>query len=358
MSPMRTPRRSPARFGAPARAVAAVACVALLASLAVLLLGCDGPGRRETDAAIERTEERPYGPITVRSALAPKRVTLGDSVEWRLLAKLPGVTRVADFHMEEPPEALELEQRPPAGSRRGAIPVSYERRYSVRAFDLGVIELPGAVLTVVYGTGPNVRTDTLHFPPDSIVVDSLTPAATGSVEPDRGPIDPGLRPVDLVVAATLAALLVAAIVALVLLRRRRRRAIEAASAAPPPEPPEAPYGRALAALRADGASLPRDLFHERLSEAIRRYAGEVAGVDAMDRTTRELERELSASGRVREDAPAEIARILRRSDLVKFARREDDWSDALALLDDAVRLKGRVAPESPAAPDAGPAEGP
>jgi hypothetical protein len=335
--------RSLARFGLPVRPGASIAVVALLASIGGIVSGCGGPGRRETDSAIERTEDRPYGPVTVRSALAPKRVTLGDSVEWRLLAILPGATRVTEFHLEEPPEALELDPRPPAGSRRGAIPVSYERRYVVRAFDLGVIELPGAALTVVYGTGPSVRTDTLYFPPDSIAVDSLTPAPTGSIERDRGPIDPGLRPVDVIVAATLAALVVAALVALLLLWRRRRRAASAASAAAPPEPPEAPYGRALAALRSEGAGLPRDLFHERLSDAIRRYVADVAGVDAIDRTTRELERELRASGRAMEGAPAEIARILRRSDLVKFARREDDWADALALLDDAERLKGRVA---------------
>ncbi|HEU4334917.1 MAG TPA: hypothetical protein VFT32_10515, partial [Candidatus Eisenbacteria bacterium] len=224
--------RSRARFGPPVRPAASIAAVVLLLSIAGIVSGCGGPGRRETDSAIERTEDRPYGPVTVRSALAPKRVTLGDSVEWRLLARLPGATRVADFHLEEPPEALELEPRPPAGRRRGSIPVSYERRYVVRAFDLGVIELPGAALAVVYGTGPGVRTDTLYFPPDSIVVDSLTPASTGAVEPDRGPIDPGLRPVDVVVAATIAALVVAALVALLLLWRRRRRAAAAASEAP------------------------------------------------------------------------------------------------------------------------------
>ena len=182
--------RSPTGSGVPAMAAAAVSAVALVAVLSGLLAGCGSPGRRETDSAIERTEDHAYGTVTVRSALSPKRVTLGDSVEWRLLARLPGGARVAEFHLEDPAEALEVTLRVPAGSRRGALPMTYERRYVVRAFDLGAIELPRAGLALVHGTGPSVRTDTIFFPPDTIVVDSLTPAATGEVEPQavlRGP---------------------------------------------------------------------------------------------------------------------------------------------------------------------------
>jgi hypothetical protein len=198
------------------------------------------------------------------------------------------------------------------------------------------------------GISAGARSDTLLFPPDSIAVDSLTRASLGALDPDRGPIDPGLRHADLLVLGIAA--LVAALLAVGLVvgwgRRRRRAAIAAAS---PAEPPGVRFARALDALRREGSRLSRDHYHDRLSEAIRRYVTEAAGIDAVDRTTRELEGELRRAPHVRAEAAAEIVRILKRSDLVKFARRPDAWEEARALLEDAAKLEDALAPPPPRA---------
>jgi hypothetical protein len=147
-----------------------------------------------------------------------------------------------------------------------------------------------------------------------------------------------------VAAAGVALVLLALLAAILLAWRRRRRAREIPAA---PIPAEEPFLEALDALRREGGDLPRDFFHERLSDAVRRYVSAVTGVDALDRTTRELEAELRASGRARAEAIGDVVRLLRRSDLVKFARRPDDWAEARALLDDAARLAGAVATAPP-----------
>jgi hypothetical protein len=321
--------------------------VLVLAVAAALAGGCGRGGRDENASAIQRDETRAYGPVSVRSDLAPKRATLGDLVLWTLTATLPEGTEPGALRLDPGDPALEIVPRASATRRAKGATIVWERRFEVRGFGLGSFALPAAALPVRRGSGDEAITDSLLFPPDSLGVDSLTTASTGDLDPDRGPIDPGPRPVDLAVAAGLALVLLAAVVAASALWRKRRRRVEAA---PPPIPPETTYLEAIASLERDGADLPRDAFHERLSDAIRRYVGAVAGVDAMDRTTRELEGELRASRRARPEAVAEVGRILRRSDLVKFARREDAWTEARALLDDARRLAGSVAPAPPPSP--------
>ncbi|HEY6572247.1 MAG TPA: hypothetical protein VI198_02920, partial [Candidatus Eisenbacteria bacterium] len=254
------------------------------------------------------------------------------------------------------PASFELVPRGEPDVKPARDAIVWSRRYDVRGFDLGVLALPAARLSlrvpVTRGGGSN---DTLLFPFDSLAVDSLTPAATGAAAPDRGPIDPGLRPLDVALAAAIAAVFVALLVYLFVAWRRRRARPEAAV---PAEPAESRFDRALESLRHDGPTLARDAFHERLSEAIRRYVEEATGIDAIDLTTRELEREMAGSARTRPDAAREIVRILRRSDLVKFARRADAWEEARALLDDAAKLSGTVAVAPPAAAPALPGAAP
>ena len=324
--------------------------IAAAVVLAVSLSALAGCGRsNEAGSARERDEPRAYGRVVVRSELSPRRVTLGDPVVWTLTATLPPTTVPAAIRLSPAPASLEIVPRgePVVRPARGA--VVWSRVYDLRGFDLGSLPLPEALLRVDVGRpgSAGVR-DSLVFPADSLAVDSLTPAATGALAPDRGPVDPGLRAIDVAVAIGLALLVAGIVVALVLAWRRRRARPESAL---PGEPPEAAYARALESLRHEGASLPRGAFHDRLSDAIRRYVTAATGVDAIDLTTRELERELKKSPRARDDAAEEVVRILRRSDLVKFARRADAWEEAKTLLEDAARLSGAMtAPETSPAP--------
>ena len=317
--------------------------LAFLVAFAAVGAGCGGS--KETGNARERDEQRSYGRVVVRSEVTPRRVTLGDPVFWTLTATLPPACDPLAVLLDSVPASLDLVPRGDVTIQTGRDAIVWSRRYDLKGFDLGALALPGARLAVrVPIARGGASNDTLVFPFDSLAVDSLTPAATGETAPDRGPIDPGPRPIDYVIAGVVVAVIVAAALLLYLAWRRRRARPEAAV---PAEPPESRFGRALDSLRDEGPALARDAFHERLSDAIRRYVGEVAGVDAIDLTTRELERELGRSARTRPEAAAEIVRILRRSDLVKFARRADAWVEARALLDDAARLSGTVAHAPP-----------
>lgn len=335
-------RRSGPRAGAFALPLAVIA-------LAAALTGC---GRsNEAGSARELDEPRAYGHVLVRSEVSPRRVTLGDPVVWTLTATVPSTVAPDGVDLAPAPSTLELSPRGPASIHSARGSVVWSRVYDLRGFDLGEIALPEALLRIgPGGAGATTLRDSLYFPPDTLAVDSLTPAATGAIVPDRGPVDPGLRPIDLAVAAGLALLVVGLAVALILAWRRRRARPEPAV---PGEPPEAAFARSLDALRHDGSGLARDAFHDRLSDAVRRYVTAATGVDALDLTTRELERDLKRSPRARDEAAVEVVRILRRSDLVKFARRADAWDEAKALIEDASRLSGAVATPPAPAPSKG-----
>ena len=300
---------------------------------------------------VERDETLGGIHVRLRSELEPARGTLGDPVSWRLTASLGGGARAGSVIVGGAPSSLEIDatKAPAERSERGGS--VWSREYVVRGFDLGPIELPPAALPIRAGA----RADTVEFPRDTLFVDSLTPASTGAIRPDRGPIDPPLRLVDYIVAAFLVTLAAAAIAALIAywIRGRGRRPLPAAEESP--EPAEAILRRALGALQAEFAAIPRDVFYERLSLALRAYAAAVTGVPAPDLTTNELARELSRDRRVITKGRDDLIAALMRADLAKFARFEDEESEARAILRLAESIAGRlVAPsEAPGTPRPG-----
>jgi hypothetical protein len=307
----------------------------------------EGPG-----SSLEREGSRGPHRFRLRSDLRPGRVTLGDPATWKLTAELPRGARAVTFLRDSAGPWMDVSavREPEPGAEPGG---SWELEYRVRAFDLGRLPLPRTALVVAWpeprppGAG---AADTLDFPADTVTVDSLTTAESTALDPDRGPIRPGLRAVDIAVAAAGVALLLAAIVAAVLFWRARRRSIDVSVPSAAPEPPETPFRRALEALRSEVESLPRDVFYERLSLAIRAYVSAVTGVPALDLTTSEIRRELSARGSWKAEAVRALVRTLDRSDLAKFARHEDPVAEARAALDEASSLPTwfSAAPEPPA----------
>jgi len=248
------------------------------------------------------------------------------------------------------PSSLEIDttKAPSERSERGGS--TWSREYVLRGFDLGPIELPAAALPIRAGA----RADTVEFPRDTLFVDSLTPAATGAIRPDRGPINPPLRLVDYIVAALLVALVAGAAAALIAywVRGRRRGPVPAIEA--PREAPDAALRRALRELQGEFATIPRDVFYDRLSHALRTYAAAVTGVAAPDLTTTELARELARDRRVIAKGRDDLIAALRRADLAKFARFEDEESEAREILRLAESIAGRlIAPsETPGASSA------
>jgi hypothetical protein len=315
----------------------------VLAVAVFCLAGCADKGSEASRSAIAREGTLGAHHFRVASELQPSRVTLGQPSRWTLRAELPKEARAESLLRDPGTPTLDVIDRKPSTARgeRGLI---WSGTFEVRGFDLGRIPLPVMGLVVRF---PD-RRDTLTFPVDTLAVDSLTQASPEHPEPDRGPIKPELRPIDIALAAGLALLLLAAIVAIVLAIRRWRRAAKGLDLEATPEAPEVPFLRAIEALRGEIESLPRDRFYDRLSLAIRAYVGAVTGIPALDRTTTELKRELERRPDVRGEAAALVERALQRSDLVRFARHEDPFAEAREALDLAASLAGNVMGARPA----------
>lgn len=322
---------------------AAMACV-----IAAAVGGCSGRGSEAARSAIAREGTSGANHFRVESELVPSRVTLGQPTRWTLRAELPREARAESLLRDPGLASLDVTAREKPRLRSERTGAVWSGAFDVRGFDLGRLPLPPVALVVQF---PD-RRDTLAFPVDTLAVDSLTEASSNSLQPDRGPIKPELRPLDIALAAALALLVVAAIVAIILAIRKRRRRSKGLEDEAPPEAPEAPFLRAIETLRGEIESLPRDRFYDRLSLAVRAYVGAVTGIPALDRTTSELLRELERRPDVRDEAAGLVERELRRSDLAKFARHEDPFAEAREALDQAASLAGKVvrAPAAPPAP--------
>jgi hypothetical protein len=312
------------------------ALVALLSVAAGLSLsGCGNAQGTGARRIVEREETAGKIHVRLKSELSPARGTLGDPIAWRLTATLGEGARAGAVILEPAPSSLELDS---AGVSASAGAGAWARAYTLRGFDIGAIPLPRAQIPVTAAD----RTDTLEFPRDTLFVDSLTQTATGTLRPDRGPIAPPLRPVDIAVAAGATLLLLALVVFLIRLWLHGRRRKEVAEAPAPPEPPEVLLARSLDALERDVATLERDVFYERLAQALRVYAAAATGVPATDLTTTELDRELSRRPGVSAEGQEALIAALRRADLAKFARYRDEESEARSIVRQARSVPGKL----------------
>ncbi len=317
----------------------AALCCASLGCAAVA--GCARQDGERSGAVRERSGSRGALEYRLRAQVDPARVTLGEAASWRLSAELPSGARVGTLIRGPADSTLDLTpvKEPSAVRREGGVRWACE--FQLRGFNLSRIALPRAFLPVELAA---VR-DTLEFPPETLYVDSLTTALTGTVEPDRGPLPTELRPLDYAVAmAGVLALVAVVALAIVHLVRARRRAGRKGAPEVPSVPPEERFLRTIEALRAELERLPRDEFHDRLSLAIREYVESRTGIPARDRTTAELEQELRLRSGLRPEAVSDISHALRRSDLAKFARKEDSLIEARGALDGASSLAGRLMP--------------
>ena len=312
--------------------------VAACLGAVLLLSGCGRIQGTAPRRIVEREETVEKIHVRLKSELSPARGTLGDPITWRLTATLGSGSGPVTAIMERPPASLELDPSRPPVQAKSRTTLQWSREYLLRGFDIGAIPLPRASL-VATAAG---RTDTLEFPHDTLFVDSLTQTATGMIRPDRGPIMPPLRPLDYMVMAA-GVLLVAVLVALLLrawLKARRNK--QGAEAPAPPEPPEMVLARGLDALEREVATLPRDVFYERLAQALRVYAAAATGVPATDLTTTELDRELARRPGVSAEGREALIAALRRADLAKFARFEDEESEARSIVRQARSVSGKL----------------
>jgi hypothetical protein len=130
-------------------------------------------------------------------------------------------------------------------------------------------------------------------------------------------------------------------------RERRRRVVP-----PPPVPAHVSALEALALLEREdlpGRGRYQD-FYLRLTEIVRAYLEARFGLEALDRTTDELRRELLRhEDRISPLRSGDLVRFLQQADLVKFARRDATGDDAASGLEFVRDLVARTTPTTQAA---------
>jgi hypothetical protein len=267
---------------------------------------------------------------TVSTALVPDSITVGDVFHAAVRVRVPAETRVIF------PDTLDVSGNIEMAGRRvihtdtaGPGELEITALYPLSAWRPGVMQVPPAAVRIE--TGNIASTVTANFP--SAMVISVLPADTANIEPKaaRDVLGPNRVWWPLLLALLLA---LAIIAALIWWWRRRQPGVEEVSVGPALSPREA----ALAALeRARNSGLIEagdyKTFYSIVSDALRQYIASLEPDWGADLTTTEL------TGRMHLhpiDAPAALLiSLLRRADLVKFARRRptreeatQDWESA------------------------------
>ncbi len=247
----------------------------------------------------------------VEARLDTARVTLGDPFHLELRLRygrsekpiLPPVgALLPDFSVRPDPPAKPA----PAGPELEQV-----QRYELRLYKLGEHRIPPLEIGFVQEGG-----DTLALITPALAVEVVRVRQEGDEElrDIAPPVEiPGGIPAWL--AGILAALVAAGLAAGVYWWLRRRRQPLAEVLPPPPRDYVAEFARiaAMGLLERGGMKI----YYSLLSETLRRFLEESAGVEAMERTTEEI---VQAATELDRPLIGEIERFLGAADLVKFAR--------------------------------------
>ena len=274
------------------------------------------------------------------------RITIGDVLTYTVAVSCPAGTtvKVPDATKQLAPfEVRDSARREAPQAGRHVIALTFQ----LVEFEVGEREVGGLRLEC---TVPgSAKPTTLKAPPVKVTVASVLPPDAQDIKDIRGPVPVRMTKREWLAAALLILGLLALIGAILYLIVRRRRARPKLV----PLIVIGPGDRALAELDALGRSeLARTVdlkpFYIRLSEIVREYLEAQYSVPAMEQTTWMIARDLAgttAAGDVREG----FVHVLRRADLVKFAREHVEPDRATVDLADARGLvvASRPAPDLP-----------
>jgi hypothetical protein len=230
-----------------------------------------------------------------------------------------------------PMHRLEVEALEPEPTGQGLRRVF---RIALQHFSTGEATVPGFALTYVDPDG-QVKTHSVAaqtFSVDALLANEADPSRKGE-DPARSLVYPNERAQWVILASALA--LVIGALGSWLYLRWRSRTVEV-----PVVPPRPAHEIALEALQRLESRTNEMLQGERqilyfleLTEILKGYLQRRFAVEALDRTTEELRRELIRSTQA--IAPLhvdEVVKLLQSCDLIKFARQTSTPSEALAAL--------------------------
>jgi hypothetical protein len=306
-------------------------------TLTLLLLAADlGQAPAPPPAAAD-----PQAP-TVGASLDRTEAHVGD----RLTLTVTAVTRVG-FAVTLPGELdlgkLELLDRADGdklGRDLGDGRRSHRFVLGVAAYEVGELEVPSLELSYINPRGEvrTVQTDPIRVQIRGLVSDEEQAPEVQPLRPTRSALVEDNRVMKVVrwglvgLGGTLAAF-----VLFIFVRRALRRRVVTVDGVPvgPVRPPDEIAMEKLRAIRAAGhfeADGYRP-FYFAVAEVVRAYLGARYGFDSLELTTTELLLALQAKATHLADSDGEVARFLRDTDLVKFAKAGSTDAAALAAID-------------------------
>lgn len=257
-------------------------------------------------------------PLTLTAGVDKPQVTVGDVITYTVQVTCPPGTTVAAPDAAKSLAPFEVRsEKTTQETREDKLVVTL--RQEVVAFEVGQRPLGLALQCTLPG---QTARHTLHAPPVKVTVQSVLPPGAQDIKDIREPVPVKMGTGEWLAAGLVALvglLLLAAVVWLLVRRhlRRRRRAAGPVLVGP--------HERALAeldALRASNLLRRGELkqYYTRLSEVLREYLEARFEVPAMEQTTWMIRLHLERLPEAREWVQ-DFSDLLRRSDLVKFARQ-------------------------------------
>lgn len=261
-------------------------------------------------------------------------VTVGDPVTFRVRIRRQPEDRVELLSEGDFPGPFEVrEQRPPGVRDLEDGRVEEVRDYVLAAYRVGAFEVPALLLRFRAAGGD---TGSLASRPVPVVVRSVLGEGETDIRDVKPPVEmPARIPAWVWALAGLLALAAAALI-WYLRRRKRRPAVP-----PPPAPADWPaeVEKIVRMGLVEKGAFKR--YYTLLSEVARRYLEDRLEVEAMERTTFEVVRDLQATG-LGEPEVGDLASFLAEADLVKFARFRPPKPAALQAAETVRALMGRI----------------
>ena len=270
----------------------------------------------------------------VSAHVARAEMTIGDVFTYQVEVTAPLATQVSVPQAEERLAPFEVRDQSVAEEEEEGEARRTTYTYQLAIFEVGEKEVRG--LEVEYRPADAEAPETVSVPPVTINIASVLPSDAQDIKDIRDPVPVEMGAEQWLAAALVALAVLAALGALgwLLWRRYRRSGGEFV-------PPEvvAAHERALGELEAlsDSDLLPRGqikAYYTRLSEIVREYLEARFQLRAMEETTLMIDRDLRLAG-VAAAWRESLVQLLRRSDLVKFAREDLPDADALQDLEEA-----------------------
>lgn len=268
-------------------------------------------------------------PITITTRVEPKQPRVGDLITYQINVAYPqGVSVNLPRLLElKPLNLVSRKEHPEASSGQG---LRRQFELVLQAFALENAKIPSFELTYVDASA-QVRTKRVP----SIALD-MRAITANEAEPERRGEDPMVSPeypnrkAEWVIYSVLGGSLLAALLyALWRWLAPRREELVMVPVIPPHQLATQRLDRLEEGLEqrfADGAGV---LFYLELTEVAKTYLGSRHGVECLDRTTDEIERELKQDPQLFGPVEADsVSQFLRNCDLIKFARVATDLDDA------------------------------